>query len=336
MAGGIEKLRRDLRRMARKSRRLRGFYYETKSLGRRFYLGFMVEIARFTEKNGEVPAGGVGPESMVWVFGSGRSGSTWVRSIMSEMDGHRIWEEPMVGKLFGEFHARADAESRRSAGFILGDSTRKGWRRAIRNFVLEVARYSFPRLGPGEYLVVKEPNGSIGAPLLMEALPESRMVLLIRDPRDVISSVLDASKKGGWLRERWDDAAEQPELADEDPDGFVKSWAAVYRDGVGNALRAYRVHPGPKALVKYEDLVDDTHTAMSRLYCEIGVPYSDAQLVRAMEKFSWASIPEAEKGPGKFFRKGEPGGWREDLTPEQVSIVEEANAPILREFYPSS
>ncbi len=335
--GGLEKLRRDLRRVARRSRKLRSFYYETKSMSRRVYLEFMERRARISESDGSCQTGGVRPENMVWVFGSGRSGSTWIRSIFSEMGGHRIWEEPMVGKLFGEFHDKADTESLRSAGFILGDSTRNGWKRAIRNFVLEVARYSYPRLGPGEYLIVKEPNGSIGASLLMEAFPESRMVLLIRDPRDVVSSVLDASKEGGWLHERWDSgASEQPGLADDNPDEFVESWARVYRDGVGNALRAYRSHRGPKAFVRYEDLVDNTHAAMNRLYSDLGIPYSTAELARAIKKFSWANIPEKEKGPGKFFRKGRPGGWREDLTPEQVRLVEEINASILREFYPPS
>ena len=328
---GLEKLRRDLRRVARRSRRLRSFYYEIKSRGRRVYLSLM----GFGRLDGEV--GGVRPENVVWIFGSGRSGSTWMRSIFGEMDGHHIWEEPMVGKLFGEFHEEADAESLRSAGFILGNSTRNGWRRAVRNFVLEVARYSYPRLGPEEYLIIKEPNGSIGAPLLMEALPESRMVLLIRDPRDVVSSVLDAARKGGWLHERRNDgASKRPDPADKNPDRFVKSWARVYAEGVGNALRAYRSHRGPKALVRYEEMVDDTHAAMNRLYSGLGIPYDEMELARAIKKFSWTNIPEKEKGPGKFFRKGRPGGWREDLTPKQARLVEETNASILREFYPES
>ena len=48
---------------------------------------------------------------------------------------------------------------------------------------------------------MKEPDGAVGAQLMMEALPESRMVLLVRDPRDVASSALDATKEGGWMYE---------------------------------------------------------------------------------------------------------------------------------------
>src|SRR5215210_7869833 len=64
--------------------------------------------------------GGVNPENMIWIFGSGRSGSTWLRSMMEEMSGHRVWEEPMVGRLFGDFYSKTVNENRHSAEFIMG------------------------------------------------------------------------------------------------------------------------------------------------------------------------------------------------------------------------
>src|SRR3712207_9028664 len=73
---------------------------------------------------------------------------------------------------------------------------------SIRHFVLTGARYAFPNLGPDDLLVVKEPGGGVGAPFLMEALPESRMILLVRDPRDVVSSSLDATREGSWQKEQ--------------------------------------------------------------------------------------------------------------------------------------
>ncbi|MGI8860224.1 MAG: hypothetical protein ACR2HO_08750, partial [Rubrobacteraceae bacterium] len=63
----------------------------------------------------------VRPENMIWIFGSGRSGSTWLRSMMSDMERHRVWEEPMVGQLFGVFHKQAQEGQLRSANFIMGE-----------------------------------------------------------------------------------------------------------------------------------------------------------------------------------------------------------------------
>jgi hypothetical protein len=48
---------------------------------------------------------------------------------------------------------------------------------------------------------------------------------------------------------------------------------------------------------------------------------------------TYTSHPGREKGEGKFYRKATPGGLGEDLTPEQIKIVEET-ASLLKDFYP--
>jgi hypothetical protein len=315
------------RRVAKRSRMLRRIH--RRLVGRRQRVRF--EISELRARLGG--ARDVRPENMIWIFGSGRSGSTWLRSMMGEMSNHQVWEEPMVGRLFGDFYTRAPKENLRSADFIMGDPIRKGWVRSIRNLILDGAAYSNPRLGPGDYLVIKEPNGSIGAPLLMEALPESRLILLVRDPRDVIASVLDAAREGGWLYESRN-GARRRKTADRSPRAFVGERARAYRRGVQNAKEAYDAHEGPKVLIRYEELVADTLGTMRRVYAALGIEVDEQELFRAVERHSWENVPEEEKGEGKFYRKGEPGGWREDLTPEQVRTVERITAPLLEEFYP--
>ncbi len=314
-------LARRLRRTAKKSRTLVG--WRRRLAGRR-------RRVRLAGGRG----GGVDAANVVWIFGSGRSGSTWLRRMMGEMRGHRVWEEPMVGALFGEFYSKAPEENLRSADYVMGEPIRRGWIHSVRNFVLDAARYSNPNLGPGEYLVVKEPNGSVGAPLLMEALPESRMILLIRDPRDVVASMLDAAGEGGWHRERFGrGAVGRRALADRKPEAFVRLRARTYMRGVGAALRAFEAHDGRKALVRYEDLVADTPATMRRIYSGLGIPAERRELDRVVAKHSWENVPAEEKGTGKFYRKGTPGGWREDLTPDQAAIVEEMAAPVIGKFY---
>jgi Sulfotransferase domain len=279
---------------------------------------------------------GVNPENIVWLFGTGRSGSTWLSSMMTELQGQAFWGEPWVGMLFGNFYYLwVDERKHLTPQFILGRH-KESWLRSIRNFVLDAATVTFPDLKENDHLIIKEPNGSIGAPLMMEALPESRMLLLIRDPRDVVASSMDARREGGWHHERNKGRARTGWIVSpgEDPVGFAEERATFYLRQVGNAKEAYDAHQGYKVLVKYEDLLADTLDTMKRIYSTLEIPVDEGELARAVEKHSWKNVPQEKKGEGKFYRKATPGSWKEDMTPEQVEVVEKITAPLLKEFYP--
>ena len=276
-------------------------------------------------------AGGIVPENLIWIFGTGRTGSTWLAAMMEEPEGHDVWFEPRVGTVFDPQRLQRHSGKH----FIFASQYKDVWLRSIRNFILDGANARFPELAGG-YLAVKEPGGSVGAGLIMEALPESGMVLLVRDPRDVVASWLDATRKGGWqTRRRGEDGRRAESLAETNPNAFVRRHAGAYLQHVGSARRAYEAHGGHKVVVRYEDLRADTLGTMKRMYSALGVPVDETRLAQAVEKHSWENIPEEEKGQGKFYRKATPRAWREDLTRHQVKTVERITAPLLEEYYPA-
>jgi len=276
--------------------------------------------------------GGVNPENMIWIFCTARSGSTWLRSMLNDIVEGEVWEEPKVGRLFGEFYIRAKQTQLGRVNYVLGDPTREAWTKALRNFVLQTAWASHPSITLERYLIVKEPGGAVGAPLLMDALPESRMVLLVRDPRDFAASVLDAVKNDGWLYEGLDERARRDLSSERNTLRYLKVLSRQYVRQMSNGKKAFDSHEGRKILLKYDDLRADTLGAMRRLCAELAIPVDEQRLARVVERHSWEKIPEKERGAGKFYRKATSGGWREDLTPEQATIVEEVTAPLLEEF----
>ena len=270
------------------------------------------------------------PEQLIWMFGHSRTGSTWLSWMMAELENQERWHEPYVGMLFGFFmfqKLKGRDTLLNNPTFIMGEPYREVWLRSIRNFILEGAVARFPEFREGQYLVVKEPNGSIGAPLLLEATAGSRMIFLIRDPRDVVASRLDAFREGSWTGRNRDYSSVKKLMKG------TRRLADDYMKVVSKVQEAYEAHPGEKALVRYEDLRYDTVAAMKAMYEALEVEADEAQLEAAVEKHSWARIPESEKGKDKFFRKAQPGSWRDDLSPGQVKLIEHITGGIVSKHY---
>lgn len=108
------------------------------------------------------------PENLIWIFGAPRTGSTWLLRMMAE--NASAWNEPFVGTMFGLFKLEQGkySQNMNRRDFILSEP--QLYNDAIRAFVLSAAAARFPSK---ERLVIKEPNGAIGAPLIAQALPES-------------------------------------------------------------------------------------------------------------------------------------------------------------------
>ena len=284
-------LRRSLESAVKRRPRLRRAYYRLRGA----YHGARVRAAGPSRGSGVEEA--VNPENVVWIFSTARSGTTWLRSMLAGLLDCEVWEEPKVAQLFGDFHERAQEAQLGSTECVMGDPTRGAWTAAVRQFVLGTARASHPSMTPERYLVVKEPGGAVGAPLMMEALPESRMVLLVRDPRDVVASVLDAQKEGAWMNEGWDEWKRGRNVsAEKHVNAYARVLANRYVRQMANGKSAFDAHRGRKALVRYEELRVDTLGTVRRLSSQLGLPDDEEGIARDVEAQSWERVAEGEKG----------------------------------------
>jgi hypothetical protein len=180
-------------------------------------------------------------------------------------------------------------------------------------------------------LVIKEVNGSHGADLVMDLFPRSRIVFLVRDGRDVLDSMVDANRPGGWSSKReWGRAAFE---TDDERLEFVRVNARNWTARMNACTRAYDEHdPDLRTKLRYEDLLADTPTALGELKRWLGLPFGPKQMDSIAAQHAFEDLPERGRGPGKLWRSATPGAWREGLTPAEQEAADEIMGETLVEL----
>ena len=279
-------------------------------------------------------------EDLVWIFGSPRSGSTWLLAMLSEHDRTVALDEPLIGMHLGPF--TADRPGSPPENIEIADSTLGGvaakvptyffsqryadvWAPALKNLIL--SRFSV-HADPGRLLIVKEPNGTQAADLLLRALPDSRVLFLLRDGRDVVDSELAAYAKGSWMSRRYPTIRG---LEGSDRFDFVRAAAHRWTWRTNILQEVLTAHSGPKILVRYEDLLSETNTQLGRVLEWLGL--SAVGLEDVVKRHSFA---EASSGPAEFVRAARPGLWQENLSADEQGLLEEIMGETLRKFGYSS
>lgn len=216
--------------------------------------------------------------------------------------------------------------------YFFSSAYEDAWRPEIRRLALVRFQRFLERAGElfelsDPLLLVKEVGGTHASELVMSLFPDSRLIFLVRDGRDVVDSQLHASGPGGWLPLTED--LESPGARLE----FVRRRCRAWLGDVATIERALEAHPPALGrVVRYEDLLADTAGTLGPLIEWMGLRRSPRWLERAVEANSFDRIPQERRGPGKFFRAATPGHWRSSLRPQEQRVARELLAPKLAEL----
>jgi Sulfotransferase family len=286
-------------------------------------------------------------DRLAWIFGSSRSGSSWLLRMLAELEEVVPVDDPHLGHHLGVWRpiplAWAAAEEppelttlpelkRSKPSYFFSDRYREHWEPALRELILARFAAQAEDLGPSRpgvepLVLVKEP-GSHVADLLLRLLPRSGLIFLLRDGRDVVDSWVDAYRRGSWaVEEGAFPASPEGRLA------LVRWQASVWTYRTEIVQRAYRRHPSTrKVLVRYERLRADPATEMERICSALGIAADGQRLAEIAAAHDFDRVPEAEKGSLSVMRKASPGGWRETLNPAEQEAMLEVMGPKLIEL----
>lgn len=281
---------------------------------------------------------------LTWIFGSSRSGSTWLLRMLADLEGVVPVDDPHLGHHLGVWRpislawAAADGDppdlttlldlKAEEPGYFFAARHRASWWEPLRTLIASRFEAQAAECGVDPHAasyVVKEP-GSQAAPLLAELFPGSKLVFLLRDGRDVVDSWLAGYRRGAWAIP----GGAFP-VAGEGRIALIRWLAAVwgYRS---RAVRAtFEAHPpGSRVLVRYETLRERTAETLAEVCQLLGADAGRAEEIA--ERHSFEQLPLGERGSHRRERAARPGSWRENLTAAEQVALHDALGDMLTEF----
>jgi hypothetical protein len=288
-------------------------------------------------------------DRLAWIFGSSRSGSTWLLRMLADFDGMVPIDDPHLGHHLGVWRpiplAWAASEEgspelttllelkREEPGYFFAERHRESWWQPLRALIQARFEAQAAEVGSGlsepPRFVVKEP-GSHAAPLLAELFPRSKLVFLLRDGRDVVDSWLAAHQNGSWAIP----GGAFPVSA-EGRLPLIRWLSAVWAYRTEAVLKAFEAHsPSDRILVRYEQLRECPADGLAAICATLGLDAAHAAEIASRHEFE--QLPAKSRGPLREARAAAPGSWRENLSAgERAAMHEALGATLARVGYPA-
>jgi hypothetical protein len=261
---------------------------------------------------------------LVMLVGAPRSGTTWLQSLLGaheriatpqETDLFKVYLDPLVDSWNAQLHRITSEEHTRGRNGLPLILTEQEFDAAARSLLVAMLQ-AVARLKPQATVVVeKSPAHSTCVDTILRFAPEARFLHIVRDGRDVASSLHAASKSWGssWA-----------------PTTVARA-ARVWHDYV-TAAREARTAANAYLELRYEDLLgDNAPCALASAFEFTGVPCTVDEAAVRLEAHSFERLAAggevasailtggeagdaiaARKEPEGFFRKGKIGAWRSE------------------------
>src|SRR5215208_431059 len=255
------------------------------------------------------------PGRLAWIFGSSRSGSTWLLRMLAGLERVVPIDDPHIGHHLGVWRpiplAWATAKDppklgtladykRKKRDYLFSDRYRETWMPQLRDLIatrIEAqAREDLEVAGRIEdpLVLVKEP-GSHAADTIMELFPESSLIFLLRDGRDVVDSWLDAYRDGSWAT----DEGAYP-VDDGGRPALIRWQSSVWLHRTEVVQETFaRTDPNRRILVRYEKMRDDPVAALEGIRDMLGIEAGRKDLERIAAANEFSRVPDENKGAGR-------------------------------------
>ena len=261
-------------------------------------------------------------QNLVWIFASPRSGTSWLGNQLLDYN-TKSMDEPYIGhhlesvgiaqnrKKFVDYHKQRN-------DYFFCDAYKDVWKYYLRKLFLNRIHAQFNDLE--HKIIIKEPNGSLGADNILSCLPDSKWIFVLRDGRDVIDSLVDARQKGGWSTN-----LDLNPLNPKNRLSFITRQANLWINRTSLLLKLQDKDSNKKLchVVKYEDLLQNTSSELKKIYDFIGINIPEDELNKIIQKHSFENIPSSQKGSGQVARSASPGQWKKNLSEEEQKIMQD-------------
>lgn len=277
--------------------------------------------------------------NLVFIVGCPRSGTTWLQRLLACHPKIRSGQESDVFDMFIGPQLRAWRSllnyklSRRPVG-LTSYLRETEYLSALRQYMMNLIEPMIGNLQKDEIFVEKTPSHALYIPEIIEMLPGSRIIHILRDVRDVVASLLAASKSWGNY---W---------APKDAKAATQMWVQHVR-----AVResARNITGSQFFELYYEDLSAATENVLRDLCMFLGLEWDEKGIAAAIEnnrleiakKTAGTVIPVGgelasllgpiTKEPEGFVRKGRPGSWKEDLYEQELLLISQVAGNTMEE-----